>query len=157
MWAVLRNGAGLRSIDVGNEKHLCLHFVFVANLKIVFRQSSSMFSFSTSKKGFTFVELLVVIGITAILIGMLLPAINPTKRNANAMLNAMNLRTLQQAQFMLAENNDGWFAGLDETGSVLSAGQMEDVLRVSLSQEGQGDGACVLPRVGSLLQRNLII
>jgi prepilin-type N-terminal cleavage/methylation domain-containing protein/prepilin-type processing-associated H-X9-DG protein len=63
---------------------------------------------SHTPRAFTLVELLVVIGVIALLIALLLPALNKAKRAANTLVCLGNLRQIGQATFMYANEFKGW-------------------------------------------------
>ena len=64
--------------------------------------------FAARRTGFTLVELLVVIGIIALLIAVLMPALATARAQANRVLCASNVRTLAQVALQYAHDNKGW-------------------------------------------------
>ena len=70
---------------------------------------SSPITSAHSRRAFTLVELLVVIGIIAVLVAMLLPALQRAKEQANRTACGSNVRQWCMALMMYAQENRGWF------------------------------------------------
>lgn len=63
------------------------------------------------ERAFTLVELLVVIGIIAVLVSLLLPALNKARNAANSVKCLANLRSIGQAMNLYVAENRGWIPG----------------------------------------------
>jgi prepilin-type processing-associated H-X9-DG protein len=103
--------------------HFFLSLIFVCPRKDAAYNQADM-SFQTHRKrsahlgAFTLVELLVVIGIIAVLVAVLLPVLQKAKESANRVACLSNLRQLGTAMVMYTGDNKGYYpfhAGIDES------------------------------------------
>jgi prepilin-type N-terminal cleavage/methylation domain-containing protein/prepilin-type processing-associated H-X9-DG protein len=65
-------------------------------------------------KAFTLIELLVVIAIIAILLSVLIPALNVAKAMASGAVCLANLSALDKSWYLYQEDNDMWLVGLSD-------------------------------------------
>ena len=65
--------------------------------------------------GFTLIELLVVISIIALLVGLLLPALSQSRRQAQAVVCLGHVRQITMAAVMYAEEHDAWVGWAADT------------------------------------------
>jgi len=119
---------------------------------------------SKPRRGFTLVELLVVIGIIAVLIGILLPVISRARRQANTTACMATLRSLGQALYIYAAENKGslpysYYTAAPPTGNAEAAGDTDatvyvwwSVLRSYMRRGGSPDNS-VLNNDGSTSTR----
>ena len=83
----------------------------------------------TRKTGFTLVELLVVIGIIALLISILLPSLNRARESARRVQCLSNIRQISMAFFMYTGENKGYFPA----AAVFGGGLGQQTVNASMS------------------------
>jgi prepilin-type N-terminal cleavage/methylation domain-containing protein/prepilin-type processing-associated H-X9-DG protein len=87
-----------------------------------------------SRKGFTLVELLVVIGIIALLISILLPALNKVRESSRSVKCLSNLRQLAQGELMMAAERKGYI----QPATTYSAANFQDPSRKKFRWRADG-------------------
>jgi prepilin-type N-terminal cleavage/methylation domain-containing protein len=92
------------------------------------------------RKGFTLVELLVVIGIIAVLMGILLPVLNAVRRGAQKVICGTNLSGIGKAILLYANDYEGDYPrGGGPKSEWGDAGQIEDWDNLIGNQYGDGE------------------
>ena len=111
-------GSFLKSPIFGISIHSCYALERVEISRLFF-SSRVLPARIHSRRAFTLSELLIVIGIIAILLAILLPVVSRARRAANTAYCLANLRTIGQAMMMYTSENNNWLPGSGWTSGAM--------------------------------------
>ncbi|MGE0481965.1 MAG: prepilin-type N-terminal cleavage/methylation domain-containing protein [Phycisphaerae bacterium] len=106
----------------------------------------------SARRGFTLIELLVVVAIIAVLISILLPALQGARDQSQQLLCLTNLRSMGQASVLYAEQNQDWIIRAENY-----EGQLHFSMTLLHGLAWQGSLTNLWPRYSGRIERILTI